>query len=1117
MAIFRSPVLILPALLWTVAIVHPPVQAAELIWPQQRQAYYADEPITLAIAGTARGVMLSLDLVPLDAGATPVRLPLRGNGSTVTFTLPPTALAPGTYAVKLEGKPVVKLRIASGVIDSSLLLSQTLNLKQSQAAGANFMVGNAFNFGRFNSERTGPLTVKLRASRSPGLATFERAIAANLPTLVYMYWTGYVTHKPFGSQKSWANGEMGAAMRLLSFHTAQRLRRFGKNIISIGSLDEPGLSWGKTPTGRATTGFPNWDEQPWYTRRGWQFTNNPAAGSGADWQKYMVIRRDIIRERQAEAKKDLQTVWPGLVFSTDLYAPHAIMDGTDPLNQEVNQVPATHVFLDYGLDRLGAYSSLMLEKAHAPSAKIAHAMNGQLFGEPVPQPQQLYAYRLALNGLLAAGLASNWWLNTTAMTPADLAAVNHPAKRIGPLLRETSPDHEVAVLWSETELMLRQQPITLQEASRSPGDMPLKLTVSPLADQPQVKGEINLDAYSVGHDYKQAVLTAHYALARAGYPADILHERLLPRGILRHYRTLVVVGQTHSFPPDVDKALQAFVSAGGKVVVDRSITLKLDRAITAQTNLAGLGYRWLALLGSKEGNPRQTSYFQTNHFMDEPVRQAVLPFKQAMAQTTSQPRLLSSSTELLVERHTAGTGFIYLVINGYEQLPQLSETQKYGLYNYAPYQVEYQLRGLPPQGVVYGLEGADWARGSQLSRPAAPITAKFAPAEMKIYLVAPRAPAGLSLSGRKTGGMLTVQAALQQLKMPWPLRVVVQDPSGKSIYQVDRATRPDGSYSEQFPLGENVLPGAYTVRITSPLGNLSAQTQINVQPALVKPQVLTETVQVFDRQAMSTFLAAKPALTIALGQESHRSLAEQLARRLSTRGFKVTIKPETEVLHKVAYPRVWNPYARIYQPKGEERSLQGQLIDRRIQLTTDNSGKITARTQDGQDLGGNWRQPNSFVTVGGEGYLDWSGDEEIVYEPGVKLYVDRNRRVRVIKGTPVEVPTTTDFKAKWAKPWTVLTSHQGAYQLPPQLPEAYQTDSHLILLGDSTTSQAVAVLQASDLLLQIVDEQYPGSGQALLSFVWSPFAVEKNVILIGATDEAGLQAGINRLLNFLPP
>ena len=68
-----------------------------------------------------------------------------------------------------------------------------------------------------------------------------------------------------------------------------------------------------------------------------------------------------------------------------------------------------------------------------------------------------------------------------------------------------------------------------------------------------------------------------------------------------------------------------------------------------------------------------------------------------------------------------------------------------------------------------------------------------------------------------------------------------------------------------------------------------------------------------------------------------------------------------------------------------------------------------------------------------------------------------------------------------------------------------------MILGDSTTSELVAALQASELLLQVVDQKYPGPGKALVSFAWSPFALEKNVIFIGATDDAGLKAGVETL------
>ena len=53
---------------------------------------------------------------------------------------------------------------------------------------------------------------------------------------------------------------------------------------------------------------------------------------------------------------------------------------------------------------------------------------------------------------------------------------------------------------------------------------------------------------------------------------------------------------------------------------------------------------------------------------------------------------------------------------------------------------------------------------------------------------------------------------------------------------------------------------------------------------------------------------------------------------------------------------------------------------------------------------------------------------------------------------------------------------------------------------------------SSELLPQVVDAKYPGPGKALISFAWSPFAVEKDVILVGASDADGLRAGVRKLL-----
>lgn len=1107
-----------------------PLSAAELLFPQERQAFYSHESIELAVAELPAGAKTVVELLPTRAGVAPVTFELLGKTGTTTVELTPGSLAPDVYVVKLDGKEVGKLTISSGVIDSTLLVSQTANVNELKAGGANFVVGNAFSYGRLNSQQTGP-NLAPRGSKTIGMRVFEEAIAANLPTVVYMYWTGYVTHKPFGSMKSWAAADMNDSMRLLSFHTSQRLRRFTSNIISVGSLDEPGLGWGKTPAGGTASGFPDWDEQSWYEQRGWQFTDNPASRADADWLKYMTIRCEILKDCQRQARRDLKTPWPQATFSTDLYAPHAMMDGTDPLNQEVNDIPSSHVFVDWGIDRLGAYSGVQLEKSHDPTSRMAHAMNGQLFGDPVAAPQQTHAYRAAMNGMLAAGLTSNWWLNMTAMKPADLAEVNNAAKRIGPVLKETIfTGHDVAVLWSFTELAMREKEITLKEASKKTGE-PIKLMIAALPENTALKGkEIDINAYNIGGDYKEAVLTAHYALARAGFPAQIIHERTLPYGALKNLKTLVVVGQTQPLPDTITEHLKKFTDAGGRIVVDRSTTVKFDNAIVADVDLKGLSYRWSVLFlqdAKSFKSAREASLFQTNHFMDEPVRNAVAPLKAAMRQTASKPWAETDSTELLIEHQRGGEGVILLAINGHEQLPTIADGQKYPIYNYAAHSPTFSLR-LPPlplgegrgEGpaapvapVVYVLEGPNFDRSAEVTNPAAPITAPFEPGEMKVYFAAPRRPEGIDVSATIQNGTLAIEASLKRLSMPWPIVVSLTDPAGNELYRVNRSMNLTGKYFEYLPLGANAPAGEFTVKLTSVVANLAAETKVAYQPKVRTPRPVAN-VRLFDAERLKDFLLTKPEIVIATHADVPADVVRVLSDRLAIAGLKVTVKPESEVLRKVAYPRVWNPYAKVFAVSKTKQPIVVKA-DKEISLGLAADGSFTAKTADGQDVSNDWRLPNSRITIVGEGFVDFSGDVEQCYEPGVQLHINEQRQLTVLNAIATETKTSADFRARWAKPWSKLTQHVGAYQLPAQLPEAFTTDTHLIVLGSSTTSQAVAILQASELLPQIADEKYPGPGGALVSLCWSPFTVEKNAIVLATTDHTGLKASVEALTQLL--
>jgi len=1088
---------------------------AELVLPQGRNAFHSQESIELAVAGLGATEQAKVEFVPTKQSHEPVVIPVIGdNQRTVVVTLPGHSLAPDAYVVKIDGREAAKLTVSSGVQQSPLMVSQTGPLKE---GGANFIVGNFFGSGLVGAD--GQPDPAVRGKRSSGLNAFENAIAKDLPTVVYMYWTGYVTHKPFGNQRSWAAADMTEAMRLLSFRTAQSLRKYAANVSAVGTLDEPGLSWGRTPAGGMASGFPNWDEQAWYESRGWAYTDDPGSRDAADWIRYMTIRCDIMKEQNRQACADLKSVWPSMVFATDLYAPHAIMDGCDPLNQEINDIPTSHIFMDWGVGKLGALSGSYLEKCDAPSRKLAHAMNGQLFGATVPQPNQTDSYRAMINALLMAGLHGNWWLNMTGMKAEDLKSVNEPAARLGPLFAGAEvKGHDIAVLWSFTECAMRQKEIAAREANKKTGEQ-IRLMIASLPEDTAVKdGKVTANAYSVGQNYKDCILQAHQAIARAGHPAHILHERRVADGWLKDYRVLVIVGQTFDLPADVRAGIAAFQKAGGVVVTDKGTSVKFDGAVVTDAKLEDIGWRWNSVFGTKSTpenklSKKRASLYGTNFFMDEPARAAAPLLKATLAKTPARPAIVTDSVHLAAERHRAGEGELILVLNACDTLPDIADDAEYWIYNYAAHEATFSLQGLPPGAVVWCVEGPDWRKAGEVSTATAPIRGSFAAGEMKVFVVAPRRPTGLDLAVEAKDGALSINARLQGLAMPWPFTLTVTAPDGSVVHSCFRGTDAAGRFAETLPLGRNAATGDYVVRLESPLAGLTAQAVAWAGGSAAQPQVVKDRARVFDESAIAGFLATKPNLVVVYGNDGQKSFAERLAADLAAIGIPATAKPESAVLRKVAYPRVWNPKARLCAASGTEKEPPS-AVKAEIRLGFDREGRLTSETADGKAL--DWKTPDSLVTITGDGFVDFDNtDMETCYEPGVKLFIDAKRKVTVLKGETTLVDTTPEFRRRWARPWTRLTAYQGVNQYPAQLPEAFTTDSHLVLFGGSTSGTAVAALQASEILPHVADAAYPGPGRAIVEFAWSPFAVEKNVIFIGATDEIGLDAGGKAVLGLV--
>jgi hypothetical protein len=302
------------------------------------------------------------------------------------------------------------------------------------------------------------------------------------------------------------------------------------------------------------------------------------------------------------------------------------------------------------------------------------------------------------------------------------------------------------------------------------------------------------------------------------------------------------------------------------------------------------------------------------------------------------------------------------------------------------------------------------------------------------------------------------------------------------------------------------------VRVASPVENLRAEAVCNVGPLGPQPEPLADAVRVFDQPAIAEFLAGKPSLVIALGTDEQRPAAERLAAGLRAKGFPAMVVPEDKVWRKALYPRVWDPTITVHRPTGKPIDPAGREVKR--EATIETTGYNTHRVLDaaGKPLEGDWRQPGTLLTVVGRGCVMEERGRLDAYEPGCRLYTLDQRKLEVLGAEAVETETTPEVRRRWARPWARLESFVGAWHLVPQLPEAYEVDDHLVLLGDSTAGELVRALQASELLPQVVDRHYPGPGKALVEFAWSPFRLDKNVVFVGSADEAGLQAGVAKLL-----
>ena len=73
-------------------------------------------------------------------------------------------------------------------------------------------------------------------------------------------------------------------------------------------------------------------------------------------------------------------------------------------------------------------------------------------------------------------------------------------------------------------------------------------------------------------------------------------------------------------------------------------------------------------------------------------------------------------------------------------------------------------------------------------------------------------------------------------------------------------------------------------------------------------------------------------------------------------------------------------------------------------------------------------------------------------------------------------------------------------------------EKHAIVLGRRGESRLIESALSQGILPERLTGHYPGSGKALVAFAWQPFGTQHDAVFVLSQDEAGLRAGVDRLL-----
>ncbi|MFP4056705.1 MAG: hypothetical protein ACLF0G_07540 [Candidatus Brocadiia bacterium] len=902
-------------------------EAARVFLPAMRFAYRQDEPIEVAIhtRGLPEPRELALRAEPGSVRLATVRAPA-GEG-TASVTLAPNALRPGSYTVTadLEGVREAKLEVGPALSPTRFFTGGT-GRETVASHNVSGYFGNVFGSAWLDSRGEDEWAMLSPEPLRPHRAfrVFEDAVRDGISAMCYLYWSGYITHKPWNVNNSWSDPDIVVLTQHVTALTAQRLRRF-PNVWSVSPFDEPGLAWSLDRDGRMATLWPNdYQRRQFTAETGIPMPADIAKMSDAHFLAYLRWRCGIMGRVYDLSKALWRDIAPDFTWSPNIYAGETVNDGAYPLNGRGSDLLSTHSFSDWhgGKQIMGYHCNL--ERAAGRDKKVFFGVNGLLHFDPIPEDPVPYEVRT--NYLLCQNLAGVWYLNHGAAAKAKtLVPLHTRCRRLGDFFWNVHPaTPPVAILFSISETGL-----AFKDRIAQPDHGP--------ADCYRIKERIGLG--------NSALWSALY---RAGYPCDVVIEEEVAEGGLEGRQALWLTMLEHeTLPPAVVAAIRRFQSRGGVVLLDKlsaPMAKRFPGAVATEVDFSTFTqYTGEAWKLPKDTPPAKRTLMQGNEYQEQPIDAAVPALKEIMRKAVGPPLVACSRPRLVPHVLRGGQATFYAVVNDVRDRPeQPSHRDKEGNPVYRPHYftevpgATVTLNEAGAGDTLLCLGGRQWDRRRDLSAIEAlppKIPCDFDLGEMKLFVALPEKPRQLStrVGAVDEGIALSVQlvgASGRELPVVLPLDITVAAPDGSQRYRIYRATDAQGRYAETLPLASNDPDGSYAVTVSEPFTGLEAEGAAAWTPSPVEARPIPQVV-ILDGKATNLFLTTRRPIYVVVGDKAtaaERQAAQRIATRFRQAGWEVASRAEGEVMTKSPRHKYFTAYKPITEKYTDEQGRERERI-----------------------------------------------------------------------------------------------------------------------------------------------------------------------------------------------